>query len=187
VTAADFDTQFNRLTGHFHLPADASRESVALDWYRAVEHYDVNDLDHAITELIRSSKDRYWPPLGSVLRSMRGRQAGNDRGGKCPTCHGSTMIESAPFVSNGMIYANVMQRCPDCGVPPPVYTAPSNRAGLTASEYREWSQRERQPQYMPDGMQAHPWKADDETELKAGMAKLRVNLFGHLGLKGDVA
>lgn len=177
MTPADFDVQFNRLTAHFHLPADANREALALDWLKAFEHYHVDALDHAITDVTRTAQDRFWPSLGKVLGIVRGRIAGMEKTGKCTTCHGSTWIDSAPFKSNGMIYENVVVRCPDCGVPAPQYAAPSHREPLTASEYAAWRRSEDQPQYMPEPCQARP-HSEAPPELKAVFEKLRIKLFG---------
>ncbi|MEY4387198.1 MAG: hypothetical protein RLY20_2481 [Verrucomicrobiota bacterium] len=187
MNAADFDAQFDRLTGHFHLPAESKRETVALDWFKAVEHYEIAALDRAVTELIRASQDRFWPALGKVLGLLQSKVDRYDRGGKCATCHGSSWIESAPFKSNGMIYEGVCLRCPDCGVPPPAYNTPNNRSSLTAAEYREWSQREQQPNYMPDGLQAKPTREGEVSEMKAAMDRLRIKLFGRDHAKGDAA
>lgn len=177
MNSADFDTQFNRLVESFHLPTDAKRETLAMDWYQAVQGYDLDVLERSITTLIRSAQDRFWPPLGTLLNLCRGRAAGAPSG-KCQTCHGSTWIESAPFLSNGMIYENTVIRCPDCGVPAPQYAAPSHRGNLTASEYREWSQRDKQPQNMPDGLQAHPFPPEDFSDMRAAMDRLHLKLFG---------
>lgn len=179
MNAADFDDQFNRLVGHFHLPTDASRETLAQDWYQAVQGYDSAVLERAVTTLTRTSQDRFWPPLGRVLDLCRGRAAGNDSGGKCRTCHGSTWIDSAPFKSNGMIYEGAVIRCPDCRVPAPNYTAPSHREPLTAIEYREWSEGTSKPDYMPEGCKAKPRPDGERTEMKAAMDRLRIKLFGH--------
>jgi len=178
MTSADFDTQFNRLTGHFHLPVDASRETVGLDWFRAVEHYHIDALELAVTELIRSAQDRFWPPLGKMLSTLRGRLDKYERTGKCATCHGSTWIDSAPFKSNGMVYQGVVVRCPDCAIPSPHYTAPGHREGLTASEYAQWAQGDHAKDYMPAGCKAHPFKAEDQTEIRAAMNRLHLKLFG---------
>lgn len=179
MNAADFDVQFNRLTGHFHLPTDANRDQVALDFLNAVQHFEIEQLERGVTELIRTSQDRFWPPLGRLLTAVRSKTERQDRGnGKCATCHGSGWIESAPFQSNGMIYENALLRCPDCGIPAPQYTVPNHRSGLTASEYREWSQREKQPQYMPEGLQAHPLPPEDFTDMRAAMDRLHLKLFG---------
>jgi hypothetical protein len=97
MNSADFDVQFDRLTGHFHLPADTTRETVALDWYQALQAYEFEVVERSITTLIRSAQDRFWPPLGKLLELCRGRAAGTVRGGKCATCFGSTWIDSAPF------------------------------------------------------------------------------------------
>lgn len=183
MSPADFDDQFNRLTGHFHLPVDVSRETVALDWLRAVQGYDAAIVEHAVTTLIRGAQDRFWPPLGRLLDLCRGRASGSDRGGRCPTCAGSHWIDSAPFKSNGMIYENVVIRCSDCGVPAPQYTAPSHRDALTAIEYREWSEGTMGRDYMPEGCQAKPWKSEaarlqHQAEMRAGFEQLRRKLFG---------
>lgn len=180
MNSADFDTQFSRLTAHFHLPADASRESLGMDWYQAVQGYDVAVLERAVTTLTRTSQDRFWPPLGRVLDLCRGRASGAPSG-KCQTCHGSTWIESAPFKSNGMIYDNCVIRCPDCRVPQPQYAPPAFRDGLTALEYREWSQGPN-ADTMPDGCKGKPWDVEALKAHKAAMWKmfdvLRLKLFG---------
>lgn len=188
MTLPEFDTQFSRLAGHFHMPTDASRETLAVDWFKAVQHYHVDALDYAITELIRTSEERFWPALGKVLKLIQTRFDKYARtNGKCATCHGSTWIESAPFKSNGMIYENVVVRCPDCGIPAPQYSAPSNREPLTSREYAEWKIGDAPRQYMPAGLEAKPRPEGERTEMKAAMERLRITLFGREHAKGDLA
>jgi len=183
VNAADFDTQFNRLTQHFHLPTDGTRETLAMDWFKAVEHYHVDALERAVTELTRTSQDRFWPALGKVLTLIQSRIDRYERtSGKCQTCHGSTWIESAPFKANGMIYEGVCIRCPDCGTPAPPYTPPAHRKGLTSSEYAQWAQGDHERDYMPEFAKAKPWKPESLSKHKAEMhamfERLRIKLFG---------
>jgi hypothetical protein len=182
MNAADFDTQFDRLTGHFHLPTDATRETVAQDWYEAIQGYDREIVEQSITTLIRSAQDRYWPPMGKLLELCRGKASSSVQSGKCATCHGSTWIDVAPFRSNGMIYEGAVIRCPDCRVPVPKYHAPSHRHGLTAVEYREWSQGTDNRDYMPEGCKAKPWAPGAREAFKAEMLKaftrLKIKLFG---------
>lgn len=164
MNAAEFDDQFNRVTAHFHLPTDASRETVAMEWFRAVEHYHVDALDHAVTQIIRQATDRFWPPLGKLLEIIRGRIAGMDKTrDKCATCHGSTWIDAWPYQLNGLVYTGVM-RCPDCGVPAPVeMKANSYRKPLTKAEYHAWREGMFGRDAMPDGLKAkHPTRKNPE-------------------------
>lgn len=183
MTAAEFDTQFNRLTGHFHLPTDGHRDTISFDWYQAVKHYHVDALERGVTDLTRTAQDRFWPPLGRLTSAIKNRLAGMDRHpGKCATCHGAGWIDSAPFMSNRMIYANVLQRCPDCGIPAPAYTEPSNRQPLAAQAYRDWMNGDAPMNYMPEGQQGKPWdddaKAAHKAQMLAAFTHLRLTLFG---------
>jgi hypothetical protein len=183
MTSAEFDKQFNRLTEHFHLPADSSRDTIGTDWFKAVEHYHVDALERAVTDLIRTAQDRFWPPLGKLTSAIRNRIAGMDRQpGKCATCHGSSWIDVAPFKSNHMIYENVLMRCPDCGIPAPPYTEPSRREPLTSREHAEWRMGDAPKQYMPEAQQAKPWDEAEriahKTAMMAVFEKLRIKLFG---------
>lgn len=184
MTVAEFDGQFNRLTEHFHLPTDSSRETIGIDWFKAVEHYHVDALERGVTELIRTAQDRFWPPLGRLTNAIRARLAGMDRQpGKCHTCHGSGWIDSAPFKANGMVYSNVCQRCPDCGIPAPAYTEPHRREALTSREFAEWRMGDSPRDYMPDGCKAKPWNPEAHAahvaSMRAVFASLRLKLFGH--------
>lgn len=138
MNSSEFDEQFNRLTDHFHLPGDSSRDTIAVDWFRAVQHYHVDALDRGVTELIRHAKDRFWPALGKLTDAIKSRMAGVDRTrGQCLTCHGTTWIEAQPWKSNGRIYTG-FQRCPDCGVPAPEYRGVGQRDELTVTECQQW-------------------------------------------------
>lgn len=184
MTPAEFDDQFNRLTAHFHLPADGSRETIALDWLKALEHYHVDALERGVSHLIRTETDRYWPALGAVMQAVRDKMAGMAPAhGKCLTCHGSKWIEVAPFKSNGMIYENVCQRCPDCGTPAPTVGEQRGRHSLTATEYQAWRNDEHARDYMPEGLKAKPWRDEaarlaHKRTMLAAFAALRIKLFG---------
>ena len=164
MNPAEFDDQFNRLTGHFHLPTDANREMVAMDWLKAVEHYHVDALDHAVTQLIRQATDRFWPPLGKLLEIIRGRMAGMEKTrDKCATCHGSTWVDVWPYQVNGIVYTGV-QRCPDCGVPAPEMGKPNPyRKPLTKAEYQNYLAGTFGRDAMPDNAKAkHPTRKNPE-------------------------
>lgn len=179
MTLPEFDVQFNRLAGHFHMPTDASRETLAVDWFKAVEHYHVDALDRAVTELIRTAEDRFWPALGKVLKLIQSRFDKYERtSGKCQTCHGSSWIDSAPYKSNGMIYEGVCVRCPDCGIPAPDYKQPNGRTALTSREFAEWRLNDHPKQYMPAGLEAKPFKAGELEDMRAAMNRLHIKLFG---------
>lgn len=137
MTSAEFETQFERLTAHFHLPTDGTRDTIGIDWFHAVEHYHVAALDRGVTELIRTAQDRYWPALGRLTTAIKAKLAGYDKTrDKCATCAGTTWIESAPWKSNGRIYTGFV-RCPDCGVPAPDYKPVGQRSELSAVEYQQ--------------------------------------------------
>lgn len=179
MTAADFDTQFNRLTAHFHLPVDGNRDALALDWFRAVESWPVEALERGVTHLVTTSTERFWPALGALLEAIRSKTERTGRG--CATCHGSGWLETHPFLSNGMVYSNVVVRCGDCGIPAPAVEARGRRP-LTAPEYRAWHSGERSRDYMPDGVKAKPWKPGvreaHQAEMRRAFERLRLRLFG---------
>ena len=176
---ADFDTQFNRLTAHFHLPVDANRETLALDWLRSLEHYHVDALEHAVTVLIRTEQDRYWPALGKVLALVQARIDRYDKApGKCGTCAGSTWIESWPMKTHdGRVY-EYLQRCPDCGVPAPEVKPKPHMTPLTKEEYARFKAGQWEHPPMPPGLEAKPRPAGEQTEMREAMERLRVKLFG---------
>lgn len=149
MNAAEFERQFSRLTDHFMLPVDSSRDTIAVDWFAAVEHYHVDAMERGVTELIRTASDRFWPPLSKLLAAIRNRMAGMERTkDACLTCHGSTWIEAAPYKVHGRVYTG-FQRCPDCGVPAPNYKPVGPRDPLTASEYQAWRAGTFQEPEMP--------------------------------------
>lgn len=184
MNPADFDTQFNRLTAHFHLPMDASRETLALDWLKAVEHYHVDALERAVTELIRTEQDRYWPALGKLLTLIQARFDRYSRShGRCGTCHGSTWVEAWPVVWDGRMY-EMFSRCPDCGIPAPEMKKPHPGARpATKNEYEDWKAGHFARDTMPEFAKAKPWKSEAALiEHKAAMRemfdRLRMKLFG---------
>lgn len=138
MNLAEFDKEFSRLTDHFHMPSDSSRDTIAVDWFTALQHYHIDAMERGVTELIRTAPDRFWPPLSRLLGAIKSKLAGYDKTrDKCATCHGSTWIEAAPWKSNGWVYTG-FQRCPDCGVPAPPYKPYGQREELTAAEYQAW-------------------------------------------------
>jgi hypothetical protein len=177
MNAAEFDTQFNRLASHFHLPVDSTRESLVMDWFRALQGYDAESMERGVTHLITTERERFWPALGKVLEAIRIKSHGYRSGSKCAACGGSGWLETHPFLSNGMVYENVLIRCGSCGVPSPNAEESRGRRPLTAAEYRAWSMGELSRDYMPEGLKAkHPQAGNPD--LKAAMAKLRIKLFG---------
>lgn len=179
MNPADFDVQFNRLTAHFHLPVDASRETLALDWLKAVEHYHVDALEHAVTVLIRTEQDRFWPALGKLLTLVQARIGRYDRTpGKCGTCAGSTWIESWPMrTHDGLVY-EYLQRCPDCGTPAPEMKPQPFMSPLTKEEYGRFKAGHWEHPPMPLGLEAKPRPVGEQTEIRAAMARLYAKLFG---------
>lgn len=180
MNAADFDVQFNRITGHFHLPVDASKETIAVDWFKALQHYHLDALEHGVTVLIRTSQDRFWPALGKLLTLVQSRIDRYDRQpGKCGTCGGSTWIESWPMKTHdGRVY-EYLQRCPDCGVPAPEVKPKAFLTLLSKHEYERFKSGQWAHPPLPEGLQAKPRPEGEVTEIKAGMERLRIKLFGH--------
>jgi hypothetical protein len=185
---ADFDAQFNRLTAHFHLPVDASRETIAMDWLKALEHFHEDALEHGVTVLIKSAQDRFWPPLGKLLTLVQSRIDRYDRQpGKCATCAGSTWIESWPMKTrDGHVY-EYLQRCPDCGIPAPEMKQSAFMVPLTKEEFERYRAGQWEHPAMPRGLEAKPGRDGEKTEMKAAMEALRVKLFGHLNVKDGAA
>lgn len=186
MNAGDFDTQFDRIAEHFHLPVDAKRDVISMDWYQAVKHYHLDALEHGVTVLIRTSQDRFWPALGKLLTLVQSRIDRYDRQpGKCATCAGSTWIESWPMKTHdGRVY-EYLQRCPDCGVPAPEMKPKAFLIPLTKDEYERFKSGQWEHPPLPPGMEAKPRPEGEQTELKAAMERLRITLFGHA--KGDAA
>lgn len=178
MTSAEWDTQWKRLD-QFRVGGDADRADVSAEWFTQLRHFHVDAVEHGITQLIGTAHDTFLPALGLLKDFIRARIDRYERAaGKCATCHGSTWIDSAPFKSNGMIYENIVVRCPDCGIPAPQYTTSSNRQPLTSREYAEWRMGDAPKNYMPPGLEGKPRREGEVTEIKAAMERLRVKLFG---------
>lgn len=176
MTAAEWSQQWKRLD-QFRVSAEADRKEVEAEWFAQLRHHHVEAVEHGITQLIGAAKDTFLPGLGLLKDFIQQRFDKYQRtDGKCQTCHGSTWIESAPFKSNGMIYRADI-RCPDCGVPQPNYSTPSNRQALTHREFAEFRLNDHDRQYMPIEQRAkHPNTVNPE--MKAAAERLRVTLFG---------
>lgn len=185
MTAADFDTHFNRLTAHFHLPADSDRGLVGLEWFKAVEHYHVDALDRGVTDLIRGATERYWPPLGKLLELIRGRLAGMEKTRNvCATCDGSGWIEAWPVMSFGMVY-EMNSRCPDCGIPAPAVPVHPRSRPLTKVEYADWKARRAHRDTMPEWAKAkNPTNLEAREDLRKWVNETRERLFGPLKKDG---
>lgn len=178
MTNAEFDRQFVRLSIHFHLPQD-ERDTIQADWFAAMKHFHVEAFDHAVTELVRTATERYWPALGRVMEIIKARIGRYDRTpGECLTCGGSGWVEASAFKSNGLIYSNALMRCQHCGIPAPAAETHSRRSVLTDIEAHEHAQGRYGRDQMPDGLKAkHPEKLGNP-EFKAWAEQLRVKLFG---------
>lgn len=144
MTPAEFSKQWKRLKAAFRLPADLEPKEVEREWFRALEHHHVDAVDIGITKIIREAESTFWPALGLLVQAIRDRIASIGKvKGPCPTCHGSTWIEALPFWANGgILYENVVERCPDCGVPKPQVYHEADRTPLTAVEYAQWKRGE---------------------------------------------
>jgi hypothetical protein len=178
MTAPEWKIQWHRLDS-FHVRADVDRAKLSAEWFAQLQHWHVEAVEYGITRLIGSATENFLPALGILKEFIQERIDKYQRtDGKCATCHGSSWIESAPFKSNGMIYEGVCMRCPDCGIPAPQYADPSNRQPLTSREYAEWRMGDAPKQYMPEGLQAHPFPPEDFTDMKTAMDRLHLKLFG---------
>lgn len=178
MSAAEWEIQWHRLDT-FNLRSEADRTKVSAEWFAQLRHFHVDAVDHGIGQLIGAAKDSFLPPLGILRGLIQTRIDRYERAaGKCATCHGATWIDAAPFKSNGMIYENVVVRCPDCGIPAPQYSAPNGRQELTSREYAEWKIGDAPKQYMPPGLEAKPSREGEVSEMKAAMERLRHKLFG---------
>jgi hypothetical protein len=137
MTSTEWETQWKRLDP-YRVPADVKRADVSAEWFAQLRHYHVDAVDHGITQLIGSVKDTFLPGLGLLRELIQARIGKYDRQpGTCDRCHGSKWVDAWPWWSNGMVYTG-MERCPDCGVPPPQYKPPENRRPLTKAEYIAW-------------------------------------------------
>lgn len=169
MNAAEFDDQFNRLKAAFAAPFDVPMDTIGLELFRALQAYGLPEVERGVTHLIDTETDRRkWPTPGKVLEAIRIKSAGITRNdGQCPTCGGGGWLETHPFLSNGMVYANTLIRC-SCK-PAPNVEPSQGRRPLTATEYRAYSTGEMPRDYMPEGLKAkHPERGNPE--LKAMVA-----------------
>lgn len=121
------------------------------EWGKQLARFDAGILEAGFDYLIARKKDRWWPTLGEVLEAVRAA-AGPvpERSHRCPKCDGSTWVEAAPFQQAGHVYAGV-QRCPECGVPPPRYDVrPGSRQPLTAQEQRTMVAQRKTPPVLTE-------------------------------------
>lgn len=178
MTPFEFDGQLARLKTHFHLSGDVDSDKLGTDWYDALKHHHVDAVERGVTDVIRNAKDTYFPPLGIVIEAIRARLAGMDREhGKCATCHGSGWIDSWPVMSWGLVY-EMLQRCPDCGIPAPDIKKPHNARPLTRAQYDDYQEKRANRDTMPDW--AKPRKERDPNEvneIREFMSALREKLF----------
>lgn len=136
MTINEFHREFGRLENHFRMEGD--KKEITREWFKALSHFHVDALSHAVDKVIQEAQDTFWPALGKITSAIRARIMRYEHTrNTCATCHGNTWIQAQPEKVFGMIYAR-HQRCPDCGVPPPDYNP--NRYGcepLTALEYQQ--------------------------------------------------
>lgn len=178
MNASEFDDQFNRLKNQFHLAGDVNADQLAMEWFNAVKHLHVDALERAVTEIIRTARDTFFPPLGVLLETIRTRMAGSERDhNRCRTCNGCGWIESWPVMSWGLVY-EMNQRCPDCGIPAPQFTKPHKSRPLTRSECDDYRELKSNRDTMPDwGKARKPLDPTAQNEIREFMTALRERLF----------
>lgn len=182
MTAAEWERQWRRLD-QFRVGGEADRSEVQAEWFSQLRHHHVDAVDHGVTQLIGSAKDTFLPGLGLLKELIQSRLDRYDRThGKCATCHGSGLIDAPAFMSNGLVYANVAMRCPDCGIPAPTVEA-SRRQPLTDLQRHEYQAGRFGHEQMPVGCEAKPWAQGAREAHKAAMMqafeRLRLKLFGN--------
>lgn len=139
MTVPEWLPEWARLD-QFHLPTGADRLAVAEEWFRQLQHHPVAAVHDGITDLIGSTPDTFLPGLGKLRELIRARSDRTEtpESAKCFRCHGSRWIDADPFLSNGLVYANTVIRCPECGVPPPTLPPSPYRRALTPEERAAW-------------------------------------------------
>lgn len=173
MTMAEWGDQWARLA-QFRVSGDAKREDISGEWFAQLRHFHVDAVDHGVSQLIGSARDTFLPGLGALKECIQSRIDKYDRSNRgCQTCHGSTLIDAQPWMSNGIIYDG-LTRCPDCGVPAP--PAPY-RPGMRALSLHEVQTHQSAPQYdyMPDGMKAKPGR-EAPSDARSVFTKLRSKL-----------
>lgn len=178
----EWKAQWRRLD-HFHVSGDANRADLSAEWYRQLRHWHVDAVEYGITQLIGTAKDTFLPGLGLLKDYIQSRIDRYDRTGKCGVCGGSGWVDGAPFISNGLVYANAVTRCTACGIPAPKVDAHARRQPLTDLQDHEYRAGRYGREQMPEGLQAKS-EQPGNPELKAAFASLREKLFG---VKGEVA
>ena len=183
MTFQEWQPQWARLA-HFHVSGDTDRGQLEAEWFAQLKHWHVDAVDHGVTKLIGGARDNFLPGLGLLKDHIQARLGRYDKTpGRCPTCHGSGWVDAAPFKSNGLVYANVSQRCPDCGIPAPQVEAHGHREPLTELQRHEYEAGRYGRDIMPEGLKAKPWdeakRATHKAQMMAAFEKLRIRLFGH--------
>jgi hypothetical protein len=116
------------------------------EWFEALKHYHRDAVDAGITTLIQQATDTYWPALGALREVIRGRLASAPQlRATCTTCEGNHWVPALPIKANQGIVYETVKRCPDCGIPPPVYEPYAQQTALTATEYQQWRCRHDAP------------------------------------------
>lgn len=182
MTFQEWQPQWARLA-HFHVSGDVDRNALEAEWFAQLKHWHVDAVDAGITQLIGSAKDNFLPGLGLLKDYIRQRLDRYERtSGKCPRCNGSGWVEAPHFKSNGLVYANVVTRCGECGIPAPQVESHSRRERLTDLEQHEYQAGRYGREQMPVGMEGKPWdpekKAAHKAQMKAAFEALRKKLFG---------
>lgn len=181
MTAAEWKAQWKRLE-HLRSSGDADRGELEAEWFSQLRHYHVEAVEYGITKLIGHTKDTFLPGLGLLkdfIQQKFDRYQRTD--GKCPTCHGSSWVSAPAFKSNGIIYANVVQRCPDCGIPSPQVDDRGHRQRLTDLELHEYQAGRYGRNIQPEGLEAKPLSAEaaeaHRASMRASLEQLRRKLF----------
>ena len=176
MTLAEWKIQWHRLD-LFHVSADADRAKVSAEWFAQLQHFHVDAVHAGITELIGRATDTFLPGLGLLKELIRARLGRYEKTpGQCDTCHGSGWVEAPAFMSNHLIYANVVARCSACGIPAPQITS-GRREPVPAVQLEEYRSGRYGCDRMPEGMQARSGPRP-VTEFAQWAEQLRVKLFG---------
>jgi len=152
-SASTVSEQIERLALAGFLPPSGDKLGLMVEeWSKQLARFDPGILEAGLDALISRKRDRWWPTLGEVLEAIRAAAGPMpERSHRCPKCDGSSWVEAAPFKSSGQLYVGV-QRCPDCGVPPPrCDIRPGSRQPLTAQEQRTMMAQRRTPPVLTEG------------------------------------
>lgn len=178
MTPHEWKAEWRRLD-HFRAGGDGDRGALEAEWFAQLRHYHVDAVHDGITKLIGHAKDTFLPGLGLLKDFIQQRFDKYERtSGKCQTCHGSSWVDAPLFRSNGLIYANALQRCPDCGIPAPTGDVNQRRERVSELHTHEYLAGRFGREQMPEGLQAKHPDRPGNPEMKAAMARLHVTLFG---------